>query len=174
LNGKADYIEYELRPVRKNGKFMLAKVLGSLIVYDGRPAILGTVIDITKERTLVLQLRQAQNDDQDIIINVGKEMLNALGYKVLLAKSGKEALEVFEKNKEKIDLVILDMIMPVMSGGEVYNMLKNISPQIKVILSSGYSMEGQAAEILKRGCNGFIQKPFNIGDLSKKIREGLD
>jgi len=113
-------------------------------------------------------------DDQDIIIKVGKEMLNALGYKVLLAKSGKEALEVFEKNKEKIDLVILDMIMPVMSGGEVYNMLKNISPHIKVILSSGYSMEGQAAEILKRGCNGFIQKPFNVGDLSKKIREVLD
>ena len=113
-------------------------------------------------------------DDQDIIIKVGKEMLNALGYKVLLAKSGKEALEVFEKNKEKIDLVILDMIMPVMSGGEVYNMLKNISPHIKVILSSGYSMEGQAAEILKLGCNGFIQKPFNMGDLSKKIREVLD
>lgn len=101
-------------------------------------------------------------------------MLNALGYKVLLAKSGKEALEVFKKNKEKIDLVILDMIMPVMSGGEVFDMLNNISPHIKVILSSGYSMEGQAAEILKRGCNGFIQKPFNIGNLSKKIREVLD
>jgi CheY-like chemotaxis protein len=113
-------------------------------------------------------------DDQDIVINVGKEMLNALGHTVLLAKSGKEAIEVYKKNKEKIDLVVLDMIMPVMSGGETYKVLKGINPHIKVILSSGYSLEGQAAKILEHGYSGFIQKPFNMGDLSKKIRELLD
>ncbi len=71
-------------------------------------------------------------------------------------------------------MVILDMIMPDMGGGEAYDQLKKINPGVKVLLSSGYSINGQAAEILKRGCNGFTQKPFNIVELSKKIREILD
>ena len=112
-------------------------------------------------------------DDEDIIIEVGQEILNALGYQVLVVRSGKEAIEVYEKGKDKIDLIILDMIMPDMGGGEVYDKIKEINPDIKVILSSGYSIEGQASEILKRGCNGFIQKPFNIKELSHKIRKIL-
>ena len=64
--------------------------------------------------------------------------------------------------------------MPEMGGGETYDKLKEINPDIKVLLSSGYSIDGQATEILERGCNGFIQKPFNMADLSKKIREILD
>jgi DNA-binding NarL/FixJ family response regulator len=66
------------------------------------------------------------------------------------------------------------MIMPNMGGGETYNRLKEINPEIKVLLSSGYSIRGQATEILDRGCNGFIQKPFNMEQLSQKIREVLD
>ena len=112
-------------------------------------------------------------DDQVAVTNVGKNMLQALGYVVRTAKSGKEAIGIYKKNKETIDLVILDMIMPVMSGGETYRALKNINPRIKVILSSGYSMNGEAAKILESGCNGFIQKPFNVMNLSKKIREVL-
>ena len=64
--------------------------------------------------------------------------------------------------------------MPGMSGAETYDVIKKINPDIKVILSSGYSLEGQATKILERGCNGFIQKPFNVSDLSRKIREVLD
>ncbi len=75
---------------------------------------------------------------------------------------------------DKISLIILDMIMPEMGGGETYDILKGINKDIKVILSSGYSIEGQATEILNRGCNGFIQKPFNIKDLSQSIRRALD
>ena len=71
-------------------------------------------------------------------------------------------------------MVILDMIMPEMGGGETYDKLKEINTGIKVLLSSGYSVDGQATEILERGCNGFIQKPFYMTDLSKKIREILD
>jgi len=71
-------------------------------------------------------------------------------------------------------MVILDMIMPGMNGGEVYAKLKEINPDIKVLLSSGYSLNEQATEILERGCNGFIQKPFNMTDISEKIREILD
>ena len=113
-------------------------------------------------------------DDEDVIIKVSMEILNTLGYQVLTARSGKEAIEVYKKNKDKIDLIILDMIMPDMGGGKVYDRIKEINPDIKVLLSTGYSIEGQATEILKRGCNGFIKKPFNIKELSHKIREVLN
>ena len=71
-------------------------------------------------------------------------------------------------------MVLLDMVMPEMGGGEIYNRLKEINPDIKVLLSSGYSIDGQATEILKRGCDGFIQKPFDMQGLSQRIRKILD
>lgn len=113
-------------------------------------------------------------DDEDMIMQVGKEILKAMGYKVLVAGSGKEAIEIYKKNKDKIDIVILDMIMPDIGGGEVYDSMKEITPNVKVLLSTGYSIDGQATEILRRGCDGFIQKPFNMHELSIKIREILD
>ena len=113
-------------------------------------------------------------DDEDMIINVGEDMLETIGYEVILAKNGKEAVEVYRKNMQRIDMVILDMIMPDMGGGETYDRMKEINPNIKVLLSSGYSIDGEATEILERGCNNFIQKPFDIKELSKKIREVLD
>lgn len=113
-------------------------------------------------------------DDQDMIVEVGKQMLDAFGYEVLIANSGTEAIDVYTTNKERIDLVILDMIMPGVSGGQTYDMLKEINPDVKVLLSSGYGIDGQAREILQRGCNGFIQKPYNMNELSKKLRGILD
>ncbi len=113
-------------------------------------------------------------DDEDMVLDVGEEMLKALGYKVLLAKSGKEAVELYRKNKNKIDMVLLDMVMPEMGGGETYDRMKEISPDIKILLSSGYSIDCQATEIIKRGCDGFIQKPFDMQGLSQRIRKILD
>ena len=112
-------------------------------------------------------------DDEDIIIDVGQEILKTIGYKVLTAKSGNAAVELYKANHNEIDMVILDMIMPDMDGGETYDRLKKINPDIKVLLSSGYSIDGLASEIMLRGCNGFIQKPFNMKDLSQTIREIL-
>ena len=109
-------------------------------------------------------------DDEEVILEVGEKFLNVLGYKVLTAQSGMEAIEVFKKHRDSIDLVLLDMIMPNMGGGEVYDRLKEISPDVKVLLSSGYSVDGEATKILERGCNGFIQKPFDIMQLSQSIR----
>jgi two-component system cell cycle sensor histidine kinase/response regulator CckA len=113
-------------------------------------------------------------DDEEMIIDTCKQLLEEMGYKVLIAKSGKDALEIYEKNKDEIDMVILDMIMPDMGGGETYDKLKEINPKIKVLLASGYSINGQASEILARGCNGFIQKPFHMKNLSHKIKEILE
>ena len=112
-------------------------------------------------------------DDEDIILEVAKEILGKLGYIVLIAKSGKEAIEIYKDNQDSIDIVILDMVMPGMSGGDTYDQLKEINPDIKTLLSSGYSISGQASKILERGCNGFIQKPFNLRDLSIKLRKIL-
>ncbi|MFH1488572.1 MAG: response regulator, partial [Pseudomonadota bacterium] len=112
-------------------------------------------------------------DDEDEIIDMGERVLNRLGYHVLKAKSGRQALEIYQKNQGRIDMVLLDMIMPDMGGGETYDRLKKIHCGIKVLLSSGYSVDGQAQEILDRGCSGFIQKPFSIHNLSQKIRDIL-
>ena len=113
-------------------------------------------------------------DDEETILEIGVEVLGFLGYGVLEAKSGTEAIDIYETEKGKIDLVILDMVMPGMGGDRTYDLLKNMNPDIKVLLSSGYSGHGKAKEILKRGCNGFIQKPFNIENLSHSIRNILD
>jgi CheY-like chemotaxis protein len=73
-----------------------------------------------------------------------------------------------------IDLVILDLVMPGLDGGATFDRIRQIAPALPVLLSSGYSINGQAAEILERGCNGFIQKPFDINELDRKIRSVLE
>ena len=113
-------------------------------------------------------------DDEEMVLEAGKELLNHLGYEVLLAENGREALELYKKNQDKIDLILLDMVMPVMGGGEAFDRMKEINTNVKVLLSSGYSLEGEAKEILKRGCDAFIQKPFKIEQLSQKLRGILD
>ncbi|MCG6533900.1 MAG: PAS domain S-box protein, partial [Syntrophales bacterium LBB04] len=113
-------------------------------------------------------------DDEEMILEVGKPMLEKLGYEVLVARSGKEAIEIYQDNMDRIKMVILDMVMPQMSGGETFDQLKMINPNVNVLLSSGYSLNGQAQEILNRGCDGFIQKPFSYGELSRKLKEVLD
>ncbi len=112
-------------------------------------------------------------DDEEMILDVGEQMLKRIGYQVITAQSAKKALELYKLHKEEIHLVILDMIMPKMSGQEAFEHLRKINPEVKVMLSSGYSIDGQARGILEKGCNGFIQKPFSLEELNKKIREIL-
>jgi PAS domain S-box-containing protein len=113
-------------------------------------------------------------DDEDINIDVVREILEILGYDVIVAKSGQEAVSLYKEKRDFIDLVILDMIMPGMGGGDTFDALKNIDSGVKVILSSGYSLHGEASRIMERGCAAFIQKPYRIQDLSEKLREVLD
>ena len=135
-------------------------------------------VEIMEEKRLEEALvRGSENilivDDEDLIIDVGEKILARMGYRVLVARSGREAIEIYRRKKNDIEMVILDMIMPDMSGGETYDKLREINPDIKVLLSSGYSLRGQANDILARGCKGFIQKPFDMRKLSRKLREVL-
>jgi two-component system cell cycle sensor histidine kinase/response regulator CckA len=113
-------------------------------------------------------------DDEEVVLDVNQPMLESLGYTVITALGGVPAMDIFSRSAERIDMVVLDMIMPDLGGGLVFDRLKAIKPDVKVLLSSGYSLTGQAEEILSRGCSGFIQKPFSIEQLSLKIREILD
>lgn len=112
-------------------------------------------------------------DDEAYILKVCTEMLNLLGYQVMAADNGKDALLIFEQNRDKIDLVILDMIMPKMSGQDVARKLRGIKSDIKILLASGYKLE---QEMAKTDCefNGSIQKPFKLNHLSSVIRKVLD
>ncbi len=111
-------------------------------------------------------------DDEEMVLETGAEVLKKLGYRVLEAKGGREALKIYSENNP-IDLVILDVIMPDIGGGEAYDKMKEMNPNVKVLLSSGYSIDGEAKEILDRGCDAFIQKPFDIKELSKSVKQVL-
>jgi PAS domain S-box-containing protein len=113
-------------------------------------------------------------DDEEMIIAVAKAMLEKLGYRVIVAKGGKQAVEVMEAKGDQIDLALLDLIMPGADGGWTFDRLRAIKPTLPVILSSGYAIDGKAEQIMRRGCNGFIQKPFRISEISQKIRNVLD
>jgi CheY-like chemotaxis protein len=110
-------------------------------------------------------------DDEELVLEVAANMLEKLGYTVLKAHNGTEAVDIFKANHDKIKMVILDIIMPDIGGGEVYDKIKPINSDVKVLLSSGYSVDGQAIELLERGCDGFMQKPFTMEELSGKITQ---
>ncbi|WP_373499278.1 PAS domain S-box protein [Desulfococcus sp.] len=112
-------------------------------------------------------------DDETMITDVAGALLKKLGYRVIAVNDGESAVEAMKRMGTKIDLVLLDMIMPGIDGGKTFYKIREVRPSVPVILSSGYSINGQAAKILQSGCNGFIQKPFNISELAKKIREVL-
>jgi PAS domain S-box-containing protein len=112
-------------------------------------------------------------DDEEMILEVTEEILRKAGYRVFTAHSGREALEVYEKHLPLIDLVILDMVMPDMDGEATFRGLQDLHPEVKVLISSGYSAEGAASRMLTQGCRGFVQKPFLLYELSRKIREAL-
>jgi len=113
-------------------------------------------------------------DDEEGTIQVEELMLKELGYSVLPALSGQQAVQLYKENMISLDLVALDMIMPEMNGRDTYEELIRINPKVKVLLVSGYSLNKQIEELMGLGCNGFIQKPFDIVQLSQKIREVLE
>jgi len=160
VKGHGGYIEVESEKGRGSTFKVYLPASGKLAQQTVKPSA-----PISKAIGTVLLV-----DDEEVILDVSEKVLKVLGYKVLVARGGAEAIEIFKKHQDSIDLVLLDIIMPHMSGGEVYDRLKEISPDVKVLLSSGYSIDGEASKIMERGCNGFIQKPFDIMQLSQSLR----
>ena len=113
-------------------------------------------------------------DDEEAIRELGKDILARFGYTVLMASDGETALEIYRENKKEISLVILDIIMPGMGGRKCLEELLKINPELRIIIASGYSMNGPSKEILKAGAKGFIGKPYNINQILKGVRETLD
>jgi len=113
-------------------------------------------------------------DDETYVLTSVKNMLEDLGYSVMTAADGIEAVDQYEQHVDEIDLVVLDMIMPNMGGVECFDIMRSKNPNIKTIFFSGYSMNSFAQEFLERGRAGFIQKPFNMDKLSQMVRDILD
>ncbi len=135
---------------------------------------------VAKDETVVMSQPIKGNetillvDDEEMILEVGEEMLKKLDYQVLVANGGIEGIQMFKAHHKKIDLVILDLIMSDLGGEAVFEMIREIRPDAVIMLASGYSVNGQAAALMDKGCNEFIQKPFDLIELSKKIRHLLD
>lgn len=113
-------------------------------------------------------------DDEEEIVNVGKNFLEKLGYKPLVARNGLEAVEIFKLYKDDISLVVLDLVMPIMNGKQAFAEIKNIQNNVKILISTGYSVDDKIEGFLNQGCHGFIQKPFSLNEFSRALRNILD
>jgi PAS domain S-box-containing protein len=113
-------------------------------------------------------------DDEEEIINVGRNFLEKLGYKALVARNGLEAVEIFKLYKDEISLVVLDLVMPEMNGKQAFADIKSIHADAKILISTGYAVDDKIEGFLNQGCHGFIQKPFSLFEFSRALRKILD
>ena len=113
-------------------------------------------------------------DDEEMILGIAETLLTRAGYTVLRAGSGDEALTMFRQHGDRIDLVVLDLIMPDLHGREVFDAIRAMNPKARILLSSGYSVESHAAEILEQGGDGLLQKPFTSAELLRTIRQVIN
>lgn len=112
-------------------------------------------------------------EDDDAVLEACATMLTSLRYTPILVSSGRAAIDIFADRRDEIDLVILDLILADISGGEVFDAIRAVDPDVRVLLASGYSVDGEAAGLLDRGCDDFIQKPFTMEQLSLKLERLL-
>jgi two-component system, cell cycle sensor histidine kinase and response regulator CckA len=113
-------------------------------------------------------------DDEEILRDIGKDILEKFGYTVLLAADGESALELYRENPEDISLVILDIVMPGMGGKECLEEILKVNPQAKVVMASGYSINGRVKEVLDGGARAFIKKPYELKRVLGEVRKVLD
>ena len=169
----------------------LAMVYGSIKAHDGSITVesepgRGTtfrillpaaheaeVTDAADEEVISGSGRVLIVDDEEILRAIGRAMLESMGYDVLLAVNGREAVDLFKKMPEEIDLVILDMIMPVMGGKETLAELKKIRSDCRILVASGFARESELSEMKKLGINASIRKPSRLAELSRAIAAAI-
>ncbi len=167
IQNHGGYIELKSEPGQGTSFELLLPAVVELMIEETSPLPPGRIIPKGSETILFV-------DDEEIIRQLGADILEDVGYKVLFASGGEEAIRIYQQKRKKIALVILDMVMPGLGGRETFLKLKEINSKIKVLLSSGYSTNEGVGEILKEGVGGFIQKPYRDEDLIRKVREVLD
>jgi two-component system cell cycle sensor histidine kinase/response regulator CckA len=113
-------------------------------------------------------------DDEDFILELGQQILRQSGYKVLTARTGKEALHIYRQQPGAISLVLLDFIMPEMSGKQCMLELLKLDPKAKILMSSGYAADGASNEAFDLGARGFVSKPFDVARFLHQVRSTLD
>jgi DNA-binding NtrC family response regulator len=113
-------------------------------------------------------------DDEDTILEIGRNLLGRSGYTVITAKSGEEAIELYKAEKSNIDLIILDINMPGMGGHKCLKDLLEINPEAKIIIATGYPVTGKLKETLESSAAEFIGKPFRLKEILDKLRRVLD
>jgi CheY-like chemotaxis protein len=112
-------------------------------------------------------------DDEEMIVRGGRRMLRAIGYDVVCARDGLEALELYREHAEEIRAVVLDLAMPRMSGSQTYKALREIDPEVKVLVSSGYTEDLGPSDLLTRGAKAFVHKPYGIAELAAALSRVL-
>ncbi len=113
-------------------------------------------------------------DDQETIWDFLIDALQELGYSVLLAENGLDAVQIYEDNPAEIDLVLLDMVMPKQGGHQTFYKIKEIDPKANILLSSGYVSEEEVKDLLEKGAKGFLSKPHRLSEMAQAIRNILD
>ncbi len=113
-------------------------------------------------------------EDEEDVMEIARAFLKRLGYRVLEAGTGKKAIEIAETFSGEIDLALLDIKLPDIPGDKVYSLIMKARPNLKVVVSSGYSIDGPARKILNAGAQGFVQKPFPLQTLSEKLKMALE
>jgi PAS domain S-box-containing protein len=178
VKGEAVVDNYTFRVLTKTGAGAWQQINSFSITWDSRPAALSFIRDLTQAKQL--EKRFIESQKLGAISTLAGEIAHDFN-NLMTTIQGNVSLMLFDipashpnyQNLINIDLVIPDMVMPEMNGGEVFDRIKRIKGDANFLLASGYSADGQASEILNRGCNGFIQKPFTLKQLARKIRETL-
>ncbi len=124
--------------------------------------------ELTKGEGLILIV-----DDEEILRITVKSILEEVGYSTIMAVNGKEAIQIYEERKNEISLVLLDMVMPIMSGKDTFIELRRINPNCKIILSSGFKKDERVQAIINLGVNAFLQKPYGFKDLVNLVQKVL-
>jgi CheY-like chemotaxis protein len=186
---------YTTKPYEKGTGLGLSMVFSVIKKHDGYIDVIsqigiGTIVkiyipvyqknsnDIKKNQKKIDDIKHGEGniliiDDEKIIQETTKEMLKLCGYNVFCASSALEGIDFLKENSEKIDLIILDMAMPELSGKDAFIHIKKSYPKIKVLLASGYSQDERVLDVIKLGVDGFINKPFNLNELASKVYKAI-